>query len=281
MVININSTVRVTLILIIVWVFYSIAPVKAGTSAISNEENKDSWFEYAIKGKFKESKEYVEKALSIKPDSDLLKERLIVLNDVIENKIMTATAIHIFKGISYYFDRKLEPALLELNEAVEINPAYGVPYEYRSLIYMEKGQLDLAISDYSKLIEIKPKDAELYFGRGMLYKGKNLWDKAISNFNKAIGINPTHTNAYFYRADSYSSKGDKKSAINDYTRHIEIKPNEWEPYYNRGIMYFTSGQKAKGCSDLKKTCELGKCSPYNTLRQQGECKGKSWREFWK
>jgi tetratricopeptide (TPR) repeat protein len=147
--------------------------------------------EYAAQGKFQEAKKEFEKALMFDPFYATAKRALQVIEDIIDQNIKNQTAIHIFKGISYYPIGQWGNEIDEFNKAIEINPSYAYAYFMRGCAYGRKGRYDQAISDYSKALELNPRDAYAYNNRGLAYaQGKGQFDKAISDYNKAIEINP-------------------------------------------------------------------------------------------
>ncbi|MCZ6701547.1 MAG: tetratricopeptide repeat protein [Ignavibacteria bacterium] len=236
------------------------------------EESFNKGMEYAVQGKFPKAKEEFEKALKVDPFNGPAKFYLKTIKDVIEQKIKSQTAIHLFKGISYIAKGQYNQAISDFNRALEINPKYAEAYNERGVVYDDKGQYDLAISDYTKAIEINPKLAEVYNNRAFAYYAKGQHDLAISDFNRALEINPKFAIAYNNRGLAYYAKGQYDEAISNYTKAIKINPKYAAAYNNRGFLYFVKlGNNVKGCADFNKVCELGECSSYNILKQRGDC----------
>ncbi|NIS62911.1 MAG: tetratricopeptide repeat protein [Proteobacteria bacterium] len=155
--------------------------------------------EYGVQGKFNEAKEEFQKALKVDPYFVYAKMALKLIEDAIDQKIKSTTAIHLFKGIVYSNKGQWDESIAESNKAIEINPGYAFAYNERGVAYCDKGQYDKAISDYNKAIEINPKLAVAYNNRGVAYCDKGQYDKAISDYNKAIEINPRYAKAYYNR----------------------------------------------------------------------------------
>jgi tetratricopeptide (TPR) repeat protein len=270
------------------------------------KESYSKGVEHAIQGKFRKAKEEFEEALKIDPFYNPAKHSLEIIKDVIEQKIKTETAIHLFKGVSSANKGENDLAIAYYNMAIVNNPKYAEAYINRGIAYHHKGQNDLAIREYNKAIEINPKDAEAYYNRGIAYHHTDQNDLAILEYNKAIEIDPKFTKAYINRGIAYHHKGQNDLAILDYNKAIEINPNYAEAYYNRGVVYdnkgqydlairdynkaieinqkdaeayinrgfvylLESGDTVKGCADLKKACELGMCGKYNLAKQKGYC----------
>jgi len=144
--------------------------------------------EYAAQGKFKEAKGEFEKALKVDPLYGSAKRALKVIEDVVDQKIKSKTALHLFKGISYSNKEQWDAAVAEVNKALEINPRYAYAYNIRGLAYNRNGQHDKAIADYTKVIEINPIDALAYYNRGISYNAKGNMKKACSDWKKACEL---------------------------------------------------------------------------------------------
>ncbi len=238
------------------------------------EESYDKGVRYAIQGKFKEAKEEFERALKIDQFFIPAKESLKIIEAVIDQKIKSKTAIHFFKGETYYNKGQWGEAISEYNKAIEINPRFAEAYNNRGISFAQgKGQYDQAISDFDKAIEINSKFAEAYNNRGISYFNKGQYDQAISDYDKAIEINPRHAEAYYKRGLVYAQvKGQYDQAISDFDKAIEINPRFAEAYNNRGLVYMVKlGNKKKACSDWKRACELGNCRNYTIAKRKGDC----------
>ena len=152
--------------------------------------------EYASQEKFKEAKGEFEKALRVDPHYGSARRALKVIDDVIEEKLKSKTAIHIFKGITCVLKRQSEVAINEFNKAIEINPEYAYTYTCRGYTLESDGQFEKALADYSKAIEINPKHVYAYNNRGLAYHDNGQYDQAIADYNKAIELNPKYAYAY-------------------------------------------------------------------------------------
>ena len=101
-------------------------------------------------------------------------------------------------GIAYSRKGLYDQAISDYTKALEINPGFAAPYQYRGHAYMAKGLYDEAISDYSKAQEINPKIAEVYQNRGFIYMTtKGNTQKACSDFIIAceLGLCKSYTSA--------------------------------------------------------------------------------------
>ena len=212
--------------------------------------------EYAADGKFQEAKQEFEKALKVDPLYEPAKEALEVIEDVVDQKIKSKTAIHLFKGQSYREKEQWDEAIAEYNIALEIDPKFTMAYNDRGIAYRWKGQHDQAISDHNKALDLNPRYVRAYISRGITYGVKGELDLAISDFSKALEINPRDADSYFSRGIAYGERGQCDKAISDYTKAIELNPRDAYFYRYRGLAYYHKGQYDQAISDYTKAIEI-------------------------
>ncbi len=202
---------------------------------------QDSYYkgvEYAISGKFIKAEEAFEKAAKNPRLVSAAKNCLSIIEDVVEKKIKSDTAIHFFRGTDF----------------------------------INKNMIDDAITEFTLAIFINMKCAKIYNSRGYAYSKKKHYDYAIKDYSKAIDINPNYVSAYNSRGNIYSEKEDYGLAIQDYTRAIQLRPEEADAYNNRGFVYIVKLQDRRmGCPDLQRACELGGCRNFELAKQKGYC----------
>jgi len=179
------------------------------------EQHWSKGVEYAAQGKFKEAEGEFEKALKVDPSYGPAKSVLKMIEDLIDQKIKTKTAVHLFRGISHRKKENWDESVAEFTKAIEIDPRYADAYNGRGLAYTMRAKFEQAISDYTKAIEIDPRFAEAYSNRGHAYNYQGQYNKAISDLNKALEINPGYAGAYNNRAIAYFLKREYDKAWDD------------------------------------------------------------------
>lgn len=70
-----------------------------------------------------------------------------------------------------------EKALIDYNNAIDLNPYYADAYSNRGFVHEELDHLQEAIQDYSKAVEIDPKDSHTFNCRGNVYMKLNEIEK--------------------------------------------------------------------------------------------------------
>ena len=97
---------------------------------------------------------------------------------------------HYNRGVTLNDAGKYDEAIIEYNQAIEIDSNYANAYINRGYAYYHKKQYDLAIIDYTKAIDLNPEVFIAYNGRGASYLMTKQYQQAITDFDKSIKINP-------------------------------------------------------------------------------------------
>ena len=172
---------------------------------------------------------------------------------------------------------KLELALFDLSQAIELDKQNAIRYETRGLFYQDfKKDYNSALIDFSKAIEFEQDNIEYRYNRGYLYhiylkddkkaiedfeyvlrkepdnidainwigviyNLQNKIDQAIAHYEKGIALENTSplSASYCYgnRAQIYAEQGKLDQALKDYSKAIDLDPKNPERYMNRGLFY--------------------------------------------
>ena len=95
---------------------------------------------------------------------------------------------------------KLDQCLVELSEALEIEPINKELRIARGNVHAEMGQVDLGLRDYQKVIHTYPTCTEALVNIGYIFQSQKLYKKAWNMFTMALTINPKCTEALDGRA---------------------------------------------------------------------------------
>lgn len=105
---------------------------------------------------------------------------------------------------SAYFNRalaqrrlgKLDLALSDYNQAVELWPSYARAYNNRGYLYLLKGNNVQALRDLSQSLMLQPDNPLAHVGLGVAYQRIAMYDWAEMEFKRAIEVNPNYVEAY-------------------------------------------------------------------------------------
>jgi len=104
---------------------------------------------------------------------------------------------HTFLGWTYSFQGRLDEAIAECHRAIEVDPAFGNPYNDIGVYLMQQGQYDEAIPWLEKATQAPRYEPRhfpyLNLGRIRLVKGE--WLEALREFEKAVEAMPNDPGA--------------------------------------------------------------------------------------
>jgi type IV pilus biogenesis/stability protein PilW len=167
-----------------------------------------------------------------------------------------SSAVYLDLGVELFQKGRLDQAIAEFNQAIELNPRDAEAYNYRGSAYLKKGQIDRAIADYDQVLRLKPRYAEAYTDRGVAYGAKGQYDRAIADFNRAVELNPRYAPAWSCRGGMYLNKGQIDRAIADFSKAVEVDPGYAMGYNNRGTAYMQQKRYDQAIFDFDKALRL-------------------------
>lgn len=120
---------------------------------------------------------------------------------------------HVRKGYDHYKENRLDQAIAELSQAIQIEPQNFEAYFWRARTLMRKGQLENAIGDFKKVLDLNPGYSPAYDNLGWLYMRRNEYDQSLAYLNQSIELKPENGWAHYMRSRIFFQKGDLKSAL--------------------------------------------------------------------
>ena len=189
------------------------------------------------------------------------------------------------KGAAYVVLEKYDLALVNFDQAIQLDPQKIIAYIRRGRIHSQRGNFARALADFDKAIQLEaersagieqskvfskrekdPSSADIqrdprpwfenlrpgaaYIDRGRTYIQQEDNDRAIADFTKAIELDPEGASAYNHRGVAYANKLDFDSAIADFDKAIQFDPLLKNAHSNRGLAFSQKGDKARARADF-------------------------------
>jgi Tetratricopeptide repeat. len=189
----------------------------------------------AAQGKFSDAKETFEQALKTDPQNYQVLRCLSVLRDLDRRRIKEQTAVHLFQAFSAFNRYRADTAILNLNQAAELDPDYPLIFAHRADAFLDQGRSREALADYDKALEMDPEYAAGYVNRGNYYSRQGQFDRAIVDYSRAIQIEPQNVLAYYSRGNAYGGQGRLDAAVADYNKILEINLQYPHAYVRKGL----------------------------------------------
>ena len=183
---------------------------------------------------------------------------------------------HHHRGVGLLLQGNFDRAIVELNEALRIDPNHKRSYNSRGNAWRGKGDLDQAIADYDEAIRLDPTFAFPYNGRAGAWYNKGELDRAIADYGTVIRLDPTLAAPYNNRALAWREKGELDRALADADDALRRDPKNVAVYANRGDIWRLKGDLVRALADQDQAIRLDAKSPLpflargDTLRYKGD-----------
>jgi Flp pilus assembly protein TadD len=133
--------------------------------------------------------------------------------------------------------------------ALAARPNHAPAFEYRGLMYLDRGMIDSAFEDANALIRLKPNYRIGYDIRATCYSKRNEHAKALADYEKCISINPNDHRSHYNKAIILMYTFQKyKEALQAFSTAININPLG-KYYVYRAICYYKMGDSVKAKED--------------------------------
>jgi len=169
-----------------------------------------------------------------------------------KDKQQQATA-HYQLGVSYLNDNNIEPAFVEFQKALELNPKDKDSLNALGIIYLQKLEnYPKAIEHFKAALKIDKSFSEAANNLGNAYAKMGKYDDAITTYKSAIE-NPIYKNAslalynlgmVYYRVEQYDE------AINSFKEALKRFSNFSLPYYGLSLCYNAEGRYGDAASAI-------------------------------
>lgn len=97
---------------------------------------------------------------------------------------------HYNAGVDLYDQGRFSEAIVEFNEAIELEPEMAEAYCNRGAAYIQLGNYERAIEDLDEAIRFDPQYADAYRNRGFAYFLLGEFDGAVEDLDEAIRLDP-------------------------------------------------------------------------------------------
>jgi type IV pilus biogenesis/stability protein PilW len=166
---------------------------------------------------------------------------------------------HYQMGISYLNDNNIQPAFVELQKALELNPYDKDVHEAIGIIYLTNLEdYPKAIKHFQAALKIDKNFSEAANNLGNAYSSLGKFDEAIESYERAIS-NPQYKNAamalynlgmVYYRLSKFDA------AMDSYKDALKRFSNFYMPYYGLALCYNAKGQYGDAATAMARAIEV-------------------------
>ena len=210
-----------------------VLTVCAGNPVFADEIEEDYLdiaADYCIKGDYNSAMNYLDKILTINPDSKKVADLKMGLSHIIAQDKKSYVS-----GVNPYI-KQAQEYKRQGNESMELN----------SLLDGAQGR-----NGYLA-----------YYYLGNYYRDHLEFDKAIDAYNSAVSAKPDFAQCYLASAITLFDEGKYNSVINPIDKYLTFQPNDDLAYAMKSRVEFQLGMLEQSKADNDKAIELNNCPEY-------------------
>lgn len=176
-------------------------------------------------------------------------------NEAIKQGFQDA-AVYNRRGIVYQRLGQYEQARTDYEQAIKLNPKYGLLYSNFGALLDDNDPTQLQY--YAKAIQTDMYFPYSYTNRASYYRRMgDFSDYVINDLTTALMLLPHDKNILNNRGDTYMHRQEYRLAIQDFDLVIQFYPDFVDAYSNRGAAYAYIGNNQAALADLLKAVKLG------------------------
>ncbi len=199
--------------------------------------------------------------------------KLVALHPNYYNGYMSRAQFHLEKGDTLN-------AIADIDRAISIDKYISNAYAQRAVIkVLYNADYDAALVDMNEALRLDPKEISYYFNRARIKYHQEDLQGAMEDYDYILQLDPGNTMTYYNRGLLRMQVGERNKAISDFSAVIQAEPDNYFAIYNRGVLYDRIGSYGKAISDFDKVLEeypdfaIGFYARREAKRKSGDRKG--------
>lgn len=169
-------------------------------------------------------------------DSDILLERLDVLNKQIQSDSLNAEFFH-ERAMFYYDNEEFNEALKDIYTALEIDSTYAEYYVTLADVYLGMGKMQVCIESLDKALELDAENIRAYIKLAEINIVFHKYKEALENIDKALKIDELEAKAYFLRGVVLIENNDTIRGIRNFQKAIDVDQDYFDAHLQLGMLY--------------------------------------------
>jgi tetratricopeptide (TPR) repeat protein len=165
------------------------------------------------------------------------------------------------RAFAYYLLGKYNLGLIDINEALSLNPYSLDNLNTLALIYSAQNNNNLAVQTFEKAIQLDKKYPYTYLNLGFHYMNHSDNDNALANFKLATSVAPRLSISYQYLGDLNLKISNFFAAEKFYKDAIGFNPVNSEHRIKLGNLFFKINNYQSALNEVDRAIKLNKHIP--------------------
>ena len=132
--------------------------------------------------------------------------------------------IRIALGELYMQDHRPDAAAAQFEEAVKLDPRWGLGHTKLGNAYSGQGQTEMAVRSYVRSVRVDPTYVGAYINLGAIYDEQGRDEETIALYQKAVELVPGSAWAHSVLGSAYLKKGDATTGLGHLEHAVELEP---------------------------------------------------------
>ncbi len=200
-------------------------------------------------------------------------DKLVSLHPNYYNGYMSRAQFHLEKGDTL-------KAVADIDKAISIDKYISSAYAQRAVIkVLYDADYDAALVDMNEALRLDPKEVSYYFNRARIKYHQEDLRGAMEDYDYILQLDPGNTMTYYNRGLLRMQVGERNKAILDFSEVIQAEPDNYFAIYNRGLLYDMIGSYGQAISDFDRVLDeypdfaIGFYARSEAKRKSGDKKG--------
>jgi serine/threonine protein kinase/Flp pilus assembly protein TadD len=168
--------------------------------------------------------------------------------------------------IKFQYDRDWSGAEKEFQRAIELNPNIANAHQWYALSLMWRGRLEEALNQVKQALELDPLSLVINANLGFILSGAQQYDQAIEQFRKTLEMDPNFAYAHYRLGQLYVQKEMYAEAVPELEKAIALSGGSPRATAELGLSYARMGRRNDALRllhDLKERSKRRYVSPFD------------------
>ncbi len=151
---------------------------------------------------------------------------------------------------------KLDEAVKNFNEALQINPNFAVAHGNIGCVFVQMGKPNEAIRHFTEALQIEPDSAKVHNNLGAVLAQQGKVDEAVKHYTRALQLEPDFVEAHNNLASALAWQGRFDEAIRHFNEALRIKPDDAKSHNELGRTLLSQGRLDEAIICFNQTLQI-------------------------
>jgi tetratricopeptide (TPR) repeat protein len=175
---------------------------------------------------------------------------------------------YVERGLTRGMKKDYDGSFFDFDRALEIEPDNTFARYFRAQVHIMQNDLEGAYRDLEEVIKRNPEHQNAYLRRGMLRLLEEDYEAAKADFTEILKLDPNHYLALTLRGRSKARMGDRAGALADFDGALDLNGRLYQTLYYRGNLQLARGEINRALGDYDASIEINRRFP-EVLERRG------------